>query len=128
MGGDHVGMLAIINASEADYQSLTQSINNSAGAAKRMADIKLVSAVLQNIALILATPKGSAPFYRDFGVTNEFLDKPLPVAKAMMISGVREAIEDWEPRAKVINISFEGDALEPGKLVPVVEVEISAGE
>lgn len=35
------GMLAIINASESDYQSLTQSIYNSAGAAKRMADIKL---------------------------------------------------------------------------------------
>ena len=35
------GMLAIINASEADYQSLTQSIYNSAGAAQRMAEIKL---------------------------------------------------------------------------------------
>lgn len=35
------GMLAIINASEADYQSLAQSIENSAGAAERMANIKL---------------------------------------------------------------------------------------
>lgn len=35
------GMLAVINASEADYQSLTQSIENSAGAAERMANIKL---------------------------------------------------------------------------------------
>ena len=35
------GMLAIINASEADYQSLAQSIENSAGAAERMAQIKL---------------------------------------------------------------------------------------
>lgn len=35
------GMLAIINASDADYQSLTQSIYNSAGAAQRMAEIKL---------------------------------------------------------------------------------------
>ena len=35
------GMLAVINASEADYQSLTQSIYNSAGAAERMANIKL---------------------------------------------------------------------------------------
>lgn len=35
------GMLAIINASEADYQSLTQSIYNSAGAAEHMAGIKL---------------------------------------------------------------------------------------
>lgn len=35
------GMLAIINASDADYRSLTESIQNSAGAAKRMAEIKL---------------------------------------------------------------------------------------
>ena len=35
------GMLAVINASEADFRSLTDSIYNSAGAAQRMADIKL---------------------------------------------------------------------------------------
>lgn len=33
------GMLAIINASDEDYKKLTDSINNSAGAAKNMADI-----------------------------------------------------------------------------------------
>lgn len=90
----------------------------------RLNEQETVSAVLQNIALILATPKGSAPFYRDFGVTNEFLDKPLPVARAMMISHVREAVETWEPRARVVGISFGEDALEPGKLLPIVEVEI----
>lgn len=35
------GLLAILNATDADYQKLTESINNSAGAAQRMADIKL---------------------------------------------------------------------------------------
>ena len=35
------GMLAIINASQADVDSLTQSIYGSAGAAQRMAEIKL---------------------------------------------------------------------------------------
>lgn len=35
------GMLAIINASEANFNSLTDSIYNSAGAAQHMADIKL---------------------------------------------------------------------------------------
>ena len=94
----------------------------------RLNELETVNAVLQNIALILATPKGSVPFYRDFGISNEFLDKPMPVAKVMMISEVREAIETWEPRAKVIDIGFSEDVLEPGKLVPVVEVEISAGE
>ena len=87
-----------------------------------------VNAVLQNIALILATPKGSVPMYRDFGLSQEFLDKPAPVARAMMVSSVREAIEEWEPRAAVKQISFTESGLEPGKLVPTVEVEISVDE
>lgn len=35
------GLLAIVNATDEDFNKLTNSINNSAGAAKRMADIKL---------------------------------------------------------------------------------------
>lgn len=35
------GLLAILNTTDAEYQSLTDSINNCSGAAQRMADIKL---------------------------------------------------------------------------------------
>lgn len=35
------GLLAILNATDEDYASLTESINNCSGAAQRMADIKL---------------------------------------------------------------------------------------
>ena len=59
----------------------------------RLNELETVNAVLQNIALILATPK---------------------------------AIETWEPRAAVRNVSFAQDPLEPGKLIPAVEVEIVA--
>jgi hypothetical protein len=94
----------------------------------RLNESETVNSVLQNIALILATPKGSVPFYRDFGISNEFLDKPMPVAKVMIIGEVREAIEDWEPRATVSDISFAEDPLEPGKLIPTVEVEVAVEE
>ena len=80
----------------------------------RLNELEAVNAVLQNIALILATPKGSVPFYRDFGISAEFLDKPMPVAKVMMIG--------------VVNIGFAENPLEPGRLVPTVEVEISVEE
>ncbi|MDE6260405.1 MAG: GPW/gp25 family protein [Oscillospiraceae bacterium] len=98
-----------------------------------LGDIRLnereeVNAVLQNIALILATPKGSVPMYRDFGLSQEFLDRPMPVARVMMITEVREAIELWEPRATVTDIQFANDPLEPGKLIPTVEVEIHVEE
>ena len=90
----------------------------------RLNELETVNSVLQNIALILATPKGSVPFYRDFGISDEFIDKPMPVAKAMMIGEVREAIETWEPRARVARVLFSEDALEPGTSRPTVEVEI----
>lgn len=105
------------------YQVSAADLNNI-----RLNELETVSSVLQNIALILATPKGSVPFYRDFGVSNEFLDKPGPVARAMMIGEVREAIEGWEPRATVSNISFAENPLEPGRLIPTVEVEINVEE
>ena len=65
----------------------------------RLNEPETVNAVLQNIALVLATPKGSVPMYRDFGLPQDFLDKPIPVAKARMIASVREAVEECPPGA-----------------------------
>ena len=39
--GGYVRLLAIVNASDADYQKLTEAINNSSGAAQRMAEIRI---------------------------------------------------------------------------------------
>ena len=83
-----------------------------------------VTSVLQNIAIILQTRQGTVPHYRNFGLPMEFIDKPLPVAKPMAYLEVKEAIERWEPRATVIDISFAEDSNVPGKLIPTVEVEI----
>lgn len=90
----------------------------------RFNDPALVSSVLQNIAVILATPKGSVPQYREFGLSTTMLDKPTPVAKMMMRADVREAIERWEPRAQFVSMTFEGRVTQPGALWPTVEVEI----
>ena len=45
-----------------------------------------LNAVLQNIAVILSTPMGTVPLYRDFGLDWSFLDKPTPVAKVLMVA------------------------------------------
>ena len=87
----------------------------------RLNEPETVNSVLQNVALILATPKGSSPMYRDFGLDQSFLDKPLPVAKVMLRVAVKEAIEDWEPRASFVDMAFSGD---PAALCPVVTVEV----
>jgi len=93
----------------------------------RMGEAETVEAILRNIAVILATRKGSVPLYRDFGLPWDFMDKPIPVAKAMMVAPVREAVETWEPRASVTNVDFAEDPARPGTLMPIVEVEISNG-
>lgn len=90
----------------------------------RLNETDTVSAVLQNIAIILATRQGSVPLYREFGLTQEFVDKPLPVAKTLLFSEIREAIERFEPRASVIGITFETPKGSPGVLIPIVEVNI----
>lgn len=52
------------------------------------------------------------------------LPKPLPVAMPMMYSEVKEAVEEYEPRAEVVNVTFAADRNAPGRLIPTVEVNI----
>lgn len=81
--------------------------------------------ILQNISTILATAKYSVPLDRGFGLTQEFLDKPHSVAKTMIVSDVMDAIEAYEPRVTVIEITFSIDESSPGLLIPTVEVEVN---
>ena len=96
----------------------------SAGDASRLRlnETETVASVLQNVALILSTPKGSVPMYREFGVAQDFLDLPGPIAQVRMIAPIREAVERWEPRATVKSITFTS---KEGQVVPCVEVEIN---
>ena len=83
-----------------------------------------VTSVLKNIETILLTPKGSVPMYREFGLSQEFLDRPMPAAKAMLRVALKEAIERWEPRAEFVDVTFAENASNPGELNPTVEVKI----
>lgn len=82
--------------------------------------------ILQNVQNIVSTPKGSVPLDRAFGISTEFVDKPLAVSKAMFTAEIVEAVSLYEPRAKVLEVAFEEDEnrLVDGRLIPRVEVEI----
>lgn len=85
-----------------------------------------VEEVLQNVSVIISTPKFSVPLDRGLGLAQRFLDRPIQVAQPVLISEVLDAIEAYEPRAQVENVTFElGDR--PGALIPVVEVNITDG-
>ena len=68
-----------------------------------------VNAVLQNIAVILSTPMGTVPLYRDFGLDVSALDYPLDVAQNLIAVAAIEAIEKWEPRVTVKDLTFQPD-------------------
>lgn len=84
-----------------------------------------VRSVLQNISIILSTWQNSVPLYRDFGISTEFIDKPVPAAKPLLIASIKEAIEKYEPRATILSVTFDSDNDTPGKITPVLEVEIN---
>ena len=79
--------------------------------------------ILQNVAVILSTPKFSVPLDRGLGMAQRFLDKPIQAAQSIMVSEVLEAIEQYEPRVQVDNVTFELGKRH-GALIPIVEVSI----
>ena len=78
--------------------------------------------VLQNIALLLNTKKGTVPMYREFGLDMNFIDKPIDVAETIAFSEITDAVEEFEPRATVVDVTFEKTT--DGKIAIAVEVEI----
>ena len=89
----------------------------------RLNETGTVDSVLQNIAILLTTFKGTVPLDRDFGMDAEILDRPAAAARVLYMAEIRETIETYEPRATVRGITFRQSG---AQLIPTVEVEISA--
>lgn len=82
--------------------------------------------ILQNVRTILSTRKGSVPLDRDFGISWEYLDRPIDVAQMLMRSEIVDAVSTYEPRAKVESVVFDStseDAMD-GVLKPTVTISI----
>ncbi len=83
--------------------------------------------IIQNIQIILSTAKGTVPLDRDFGIDWTMLDEPTPMAMMLARTEIIDAIEEYEPRAKVKSITFKKDVdlARDGGLIPIVTVEIN---
>lgn len=82
--------------------------------------------VIQNIRTLLNTTRGSVPMDRDFGV-NFPLDEPLPGARQKLNVEIIDAIEKYEPRARVIKVRWSpnaGSTNGEGSLAPTVQIRI----
>ena len=80
----------------------------------------------QEIRTALATRKGSVPLARDFGLSWELIDLPLPESRPLLVAEIGRGLERCVPRIKVKNVTFRTDTsgAADGKLTPVVTVEI----
>ncbi len=65
--------------------------------------------IIQNVRCLLATTKYSVPLDRDLGLDATYLDMPMEVAKAKMVSDIVLAIARDEPRAAVSKVEWEHD-------------------
>ena len=83
----------------------------------------VIAEVLQNVFMIISTTKYSAPLDRNFGLSAEFIDKQTPVAESLLTAELYDAIEEYEPRAEIVNISFERNEF-AGKIIPCIELEV----
>ena len=89
-----------------------------------------VTEILQNIRTIITTVIGSVPLDRDFGISWDHLDMPLPVAQTLMRTAIIDAIREFEPRATIVSIEFDentDDAMD-GIMKPKVIVSIGEDE
>jgi phage baseplate assembly protein W len=83
--------------------------------------------VAQNVRMIVATPKGSVPLDRDFGLDFNLIDQPMPRAKALMDAEIVRQVAKYEPRASVLSIRWEEneDEAMDGRANPIVTIEVT---
>lgn len=87
--------------------------------------VTVTEEVLQNVRTILSTIKGTVFMNRTFGISADLIDEPLNIAKARIEADIIEAVEEWEPRARVDSIEYQETSMaKDGRLLPVIYVEV----
>ncbi len=100
-------------------------INPSEDITLSLAPTSTLQEIIQNVLCILNTPLMSVPCYREFGVKNNYLHRPITVAQSAYASAIASAISEFEPRAIVDRVTFTVDPNHPDRLKPTVEVTIN---
>lgn len=82
-----------------------------------------VQEVMQNVKIIIMTRKGTQPMDRDFGISFDFLDSPMPEVQAMIEQEIFMALRKYEPRAVLNQITWNADPM-AGKVGPNVSIQV----
>ena len=101
---------------------MTAIIDSSKNYSQAFQENDTVQSVIQNIALLLNTKRGTVPMYRNFGLPMEFIDKPIDVAETIATVEISDALEEFEPRAALKDLTITKTA--DGKMAIIVEAVI----
>lgn len=71
--------------------------------------------IAQNLLTIITTAKNTAPLDRGFGISAAMLDAPISANQAKIAAEIVTAAKEYEPRAQITNVIFDGE-LSEGKL------------
>ena len=80
--------------------------------------------IVQSIYCILFTQRGSVPFYREYGLSPDWLHRPINAAQSAYAVALVQALRKYEPRVKVDQVRFGVNLLHPDYLYPILEVTI----
>ncbi len=85
-----------------------------------------VVAALQAVAVLLGTRQGEVPLFREFGLPQRFLDRPINVARPVLLLEVKEALERFVPQVELLAVDLTAD--DGGRVQPVVKIRIKGGD
>jgi len=77
-------------------------------------------AQLRRVKFLLATPVGTIPADREFGIETDFLGRPMATAQALYAAEIVSKIKEFCPSVKVKKVTWTGGA--DGKLWPKVVI------
>lgn len=81
--------------------------------------------LVQRIYCLLSTVKGTVPCYRDFGLSSEWLHRPINAVQSLYATQVAQALAAYLPDVKLLRIRFDNDPARPDYLHPILEVKIT---
>lgn len=90
--------------------------------------LKGIDEIVQNIKLLLNTPKGSVPLDRDFGISWEAIDKPTDLAYTKIRAEIIKQIKRYEPRVDVKKLIIEDSEAYDGVLRIKLLVKVKQDE
>jgi uncharacterized protein len=79
--------------------------------------------VIQNVRSLLGNLFFSVPYMREFGLEGDALDAPIPFSQMKLRADIAEKMK-YEPRAKLVETIFQGDAIN-GYTKPIVRISLN---